>query len=71
MTIIKETIRKHLAEKVAEKLTDRLFDQLMDAVHDITSEVCEEELSGLIDQGSTEYFDLLMEISGSIYIGSN
>ena len=71
MTIIKETIRKQLAEKVAEKLTDRFFDQLMDAVHDIASEVCEEEFSGLIDQNSPEYFDLLMEVSGSIYIGSN
>ena len=71
MSNIKEQLRKQLAEKVAERLQEDLFDTFCDRIQEVATEVCDEELNGLIDPSSDEYFDLMMEVAGSIYIGSN
>ena len=66
MTNLKETIRLHLAEKVAERLQEDLFDTFCDRIQEVATEVCDEELSGLMDHESEDYFDLMMEVAGSI-----
>ena len=66
MSNLKETIRLRLAEKVAERLQDDLFDTFCDRIQEVTTEVMDEELSGLMDTESNDYFDLMMEVAGSI-----
>ena len=66
MSNLKETIRLRLAEKVAERLQDDLFDTFCDRIQEVTTQVMDDEIGGLIDRESDDYFDLMMEIAGSI-----
>jgi hypothetical protein len=68
MTTLKETISKQLAEKVAERLQDEFFDTLCGRIQEITTEVMDEELSGLMDPESDDYFDLMMEVASRIAV---
>jgi hypothetical protein len=66
MSNIKETIRLRLAEKVAERLQEDLFDTFCDRIQEVTTEVMDAELSGLMNHESDDYFDLMMQVAGSI-----
>jgi hypothetical protein len=68
MTTLKEIISKQLAEKVAERLQDEFFDTLCDRIQEIATEVMDEELSGLMDPESDDYFDLMMEAASRIAV---
>lgn len=68
MSNLKETIRLSLAEKVAEQLQEELFDLLCDRIQEVATEVMDKELSGLMNPESEDYFDLMMEVAGSIYL---
>ena len=68
MTTLKETISKQLAVKVAERLQDEFFDTLCDRIQEIATEVMDEELSGLMDPESDDYFDLMMEVASRIAV---
>jgi hypothetical protein len=68
MSNIKDQIRKQLATRVAERLTDKFLEEHSEWLHDVTTEVCDEELGGLVDPMSDDYYDLVMEVAASISI---
>lgn len=68
MTTLKETISKQLAEKVAERLQDEFFDTLCDRIQEVATQVMDDELSGLMDHESDDYFDLMMEVASRIAV---
>jgi hypothetical protein len=68
MSNLKEQIEKQLATRVAERLTDKFLEEHSDWLHDVTTEVCDEELGGLVDPMSDDYYDLVMQVASRISI---
>ena len=71
MSDLQEQIRKHLAKKVAERLSEQFLEEHTEWLQEVTTDVCDEELKGLVDQEADEYYELMLEVAGSISIVAN
>lgn len=63
-----EKVIKIISEIVAEKLNDHLTFSDVDIVQESISEAIVETLGDIVDENSTEYMELVMELCGRVRI---